>query len=269
MLITSRHNELLKQARAVRLGRNRQALFIEGVRLCEEAARSALVLEAVIHAQNLTRTERGQQVLNALLQRAPRVACVPDEIFNTLSDVEVHQGVCVLARTPATGPPVLPENAVPLLLILHGLNNPSNAGALLRTAEAAGVNGVIATAGTTYLFAPKALRGAMGAAFRLPVWMGATLAEVVAWCRACQIRTVCADVRATVQHTEIEWTRPTALVMGREADGLTDAERALLDDMLRIPMHAPVESLNVAVAAGIALYEAARQREFRAVASSR
>lgn len=261
-MIVSRHNELLKHARAVCSGRNRHSIFIEGVRLCEEAARAPLVLEAVLYAEKLTRTPQGQAVLELLARRAPRLECLPDELFNTLSDVEVHQGLCVLAQAPHNGPLTIAPNTAPLLLVLHQLNNPANAGALLRTAEAAGVQGVIATAGTTYLFAPKALRGAMGAAFRLPVWMGATLAEIAAWCRARGLHTVCADIRAIANHTEVDWTRPTALVMGREADGLNADERALLDELIKIPMQPPVESLNVAVAGGIVLYEAARQRKF-------
>ncbi len=263
MHITSRSNEFLKHVRAVRDGRNRQAIFLEGVRLCEEALRSALAIEAVIHTTDAPRHEREQVLLAELSRQARRVYSVPPDVFATLSDVEVHQGLCLLATPPSTGAQYLRLSAAaPLLLVLHKLNNPSNAGALLRTAEAAGANGVIATGGTTYLFSPKALRGAMGASLRLPLWTGPTLPEVANWCTEHGIYTVCADVRATLRHTEIDWTRPTALVMGPEASGLTAAEREMMQQLLRIPMQTPVESLNVGVAAGIALYEAARQRGF-------
>ncbi len=260
--ITSRHNELVKHARSVRDGRNRNSIFIEGIRLCEEALRSPLEIETVIAAEDLRRHERGSAALQRLAERATRAVFVTTEVFHSLADTEAHQGLIVLARVPEHGPHTFLPTAgeTPLLLILHGINNPANAGALLRTAEAAGANGVIATAGTTYLFSPKALRGAMGAAFRLPVWLGATLPEVTSWCRANGIRTVCADIRATQSHAKIDWRQPTALMLGAEAHGLTDTERALADELFRIPMQPPVESLNVAVAAGIALYEAAGQR---------
>jgi TrmH family RNA methyltransferase len=102
----------------------------------------------------------------------------------------------------------------------------------------------------------------MGAAFRLPLWLGGTLPEVVRWCRQHGAQTVCADIRATKTHTGFDWTRPAALVLGAEAHGLNEQERDTMNELIRIPMRAQVESLNVAVAAGITLYEAARQRAF-------
>ena len=262
--ITSRQNDLLKHVRAVCAGRNRKSIFIEGIRLCEEAALSSLTIETVIFADSLARHEHGERTLDALAAQTKTVVSVPDDIFDTLSDTQIHQGLLALARTPDQGKHLFAPlaEAAPLYLILHRVGNPSNAGALLRAAEAAGVAGVIATAGTTYLYSPKALRGAMGAAFRLPLWLGPSLPEAVAWCNTHDIRAVCADVRAQARHTEIDWRQPSALVLGAEAQGLTDDERGLMDELIRIPMQPPVESLNVAVAAGIALYEAARQRDF-------
>jgi TrmH family RNA methyltransferase len=258
--ITSRSNELLQRARAVRDGRNRNSIFIEGVRLCEEAFRSPLEIETAFVADGVS--ERGRALISNL--NAPCVS-VSDEAFGSLSDTEVHQGLALLARTPHTGAaqflPGKPETS-PLFLALHRINNPSNAGALLRTAEAVGATGVIATAGTTYLFAPKALRGSMGAAFRLPLWVGASLAEVAQKLRQDGVTVICADARARPNHTEINWTAPCALLVGAEAHGLSEAERTLTDAQIRIPMRPQVESLNVAVAAGIILYEAARQRGF-------
>jgi TrmH family RNA methyltransferase len=256
--ITSRQNELVKQARAARDGRRRNLLFIEGIRLCEEIPHSSLELEAVIYSNHLRHNARGWKAFEQLAPQAARVAEVTEEVFNSLSDTEVHQGLLALAQRPPTGRLPLVEN--PFWLVLHGLNNPSNAGALLRTAEAVGVNGVIATAGTTYLFAPKALRGSMGAAFRLPIWLGPTFEEVTAYCRQAGITTVCADIRGQNTHTFADWRRPAALVLGSEARGLQPEESGLIDEFVKIPMLPPVESLNVAVAAGVILYEAARQR---------
>jgi TrmH family RNA methyltransferase len=155
------------------------------------------------------------------------------------------------------------DGQVPLIVVMHGISNPSNAGAILRTAEAAGATGAITTHGSTDLFSPKALRGAMGSSLRLPLWTGAEFAEIIHWCAHRSVRTVCADVRAARSHTEIDWTVPRALILGGETAGLGAGERAAADEALRIPMRAPVESLNVAVAGAIVLYEAARQRTAR------
>src|SRR5437660_1507251 len=154
------------------------------------------------------------------------------------------------------------SGGIPLVVLMHAVNNPPNAGAMLRVAEAAGATAVITTRGSTDPLSPKALRGSMGSAFRLPLWTGATFEEALRWCTERGVRTVSADAEATTTHTEIDWTTPRAVVVGPEAGGLSDAEKRAADECVRIPMREPVESLNVAVALGVVLYEAARQRGF-------
>jgi TrmH family RNA methyltransferase len=151
-------------------------------------------------------------------------------------------------------------DANPLLVVLHQINNPVNVGAILRTSEAAGAAGVIATKNTSDPFSPKSLRGAMGSAFRLPIWSGPTYAEMIDWCRERGIATICADVDASTAYTEIDWTRPSALILGPESTGLAPEELELADQRVSIPMKGMAESLNVAVAGGVLLFEAARQR---------
>src|SRR6185503_17522076 len=148
----------------------------------------------------------------------------------------------------------------PLLVVLHQINNPVNVGAVLRTAEAAGANGIITTSNTSDPFSPKSLRGAMGSAFRLPIWREAGFEAAVEWCRARKISLVGTDADANLKHTDWSWTEATALVLGPESTGLTGDELRLTDQTVSIPMAGEVESLNVSVAAGILLYEAARQR---------
>jgi TrmH family RNA methyltransferase len=262
-VITSRDNSRVRRARAVREGKVSGEIFIEGVRLCEEAARAGLRIQEVLHTVEVASDERGSRLLDELNKGGRPTVAVSEKVFASLSDTKTPQGVVILAERPRTETSVL-ENVsadVPLLVVMHRLNNPSNAGAILRTAEAAGATAIISTAGTTDLFSPKALRGAMGSSFRLPVWTGAEFSEVLKWCAGRGIRTICADTRATREHTDYDWKIPRALIVGAEASGLDDDEIALADDALRIPMRAPVESLNVAVAAAIVLYEAARQRQ--------
>src|SRR5262249_11828905 len=104
------------------------------------------------------------------------------------------------------------------------------------------------------------LRGAMGAAFRLPIWTSVDYLKAIDWCREHGLRTVCADVHAVKSYTDLNWRRPTAIVMGAESDGLSAEEIAAADETVSIPMKGSTESLNVAVAAGILLYEASRNR---------
>jgi TrmH family RNA methyltransferase len=260
-VIASRDNALIKRARAVRDGKMRGLIFVEGVRLCEEALRSSLEIEHVIYTQKISTDERGSALLTNLAKIGAPLNEVTDSVFASISSVKAPEGVVTIALTPETGQALLesPE-AVPLLVIIHHINNPANAGAILRTAEAAGATGAILTEGTTYIFSPKALRGAMGSSFRLPLWTGAKFTQALRWCKARGIGIVSADLRAKRSHTEIDWLSPRALLVGAEASGLTVEEMKAAGEAITIPMHEPVESLNVAVAAGIVLYEAARQR---------
>lgn len=261
-VITSRDNARVRHARAVRDGKVSDKIFVEGVRLCEEAVRAGLTIDEVFHSPDLIRDERGSRLLIEIKRTDTSISVISEKIFASLSDTKTPQGILMLADRPQTDASVLELAAefVPLLVIIHRLNNPANAGAVLRTAEAAGATGIIATTGTTDLFSPKALRGAMGSSFRLPIWTGAQFAEALKWCAERGVRTVCADIRATQAHTELDWSKPRALIVGAEANGLEPDEIALADEALKIPMRQPVESLNVAAAAAIILYEAARQR---------
>ena len=260
--ITSRDNSLLRLARAVRDGKNTDYIFVEGLRLCEEALRSVLDIEAVIVSEELLRKERAASAIAELAQAAQRSASVSEKLLESISYTKTPQGIVVLAQRPESSEKRLAasmENKS-LLVVLHQINNPVNVGAILRTAEAAGATGVIATRNTSDPFSPKSLRGAMGSAFRLPIWTGPTYAEMIDWCHERNIETVAADAEAPLAHTEVDWTRASALVLGPESTGLTDAETASTTQIVRIPMHGAVESLNVSVAAGILLFEAARQR---------
>ena len=260
--ITSRDNSLLRLARTVRDGKNTDFIFVEGLRLSEEALRSALDIEAVIVSEELLRKERAAAAIAELDQAARKSASVSEKLLESISFTKTPQGIVVLARRPESSEKRLSSALAknPLLVVLHQINNPVNVGAILRTAEAAGVAGVIATRNTSDPFSPKSLRGAMGSAFRLPIWTGPSYEEMIEWCRKRKIAIVGADAEATLAHTEFDWTQATALVLGPESTGLTDEETKSATEVVRIPMHGAVESLNVSVAAGILLFEAARQR---------
>jgi TrmH family RNA methyltransferase len=260
--ITSRDNSLLRHAREVRDGKVRESIYIEGLRLCEEALRSHLKIEAVIYSEQIAKKDRAANLIHELESTNTKSASLSEKLLESISYTKTPQGIVVLAARPQLTETQFkraqPGN--PLLVILHGINNPVNGGAILRTAEAAGVTGVITTKGTCDPFSPKSLRGAMGSAFRLPVWTDADFAEVIDWCRTHKIQMASAVANATRPYVDFDWRIPTALVMGPESAGLSENEVAATDESVSIPMQGSTESLNVAVAAGILLYEAHRQR---------
>src|SRR6185369_16594504 len=262
MSITSRDNSLLRRARAVRDGKADDAIFIEGLRLCEEALRSDLQIEAVVYSEEIAGKARAADLIKQLNESAAKSAVVSEKLLASISYTKTPQGIVVLADRPAHDEENFASHQppTPLLVVLHETNNPVNVGAIMRTAEAAGVTGVITTAHASDPFSPKALRGAMGSAFRIPVWMGPDFDAVMAWCGAKNIRTACADAGGEKLYTDVDWRKSIALIVGPESAGLSAAEIAAAGAAVRIPMQGHTESLNVAVATGIILYEAARQR---------
>jgi len=260
--IASRDNSLLRQARAVRDGKIDALIFVEGLRLCEEAQRSNLEIDAVIVSEELLRKERVAQAIAELSQVSKRTASVSEKLLESISYTKTPQGIVVLAHRPDSSEDRLAASLVanPLLVVLHQINNPVNVGAILRTAEAAGATGVITTRNTSDPFSPKSLRGAMGSAFRLPMWTGPPYDDVIEWCRERDIATVCADAEADTDYTDFDWTKATALLLGPESTGFTAEELTYADRAVKITMRGETESLNVSVAAGILLFEAARQR---------
>ncbi|HEY1404703.1 MAG TPA: RNA methyltransferase, partial [Pyrinomonadaceae bacterium] len=214
VMITSRQNPLIRHARAVSKGASKDSLFIEGLRLCEEAARSRLDCTDALYTERFATDARAARLLDDLRPLNPRFTLVSEQILASLGDTKTPQGIVLLARRFETDRAAFEKSLRPdpLIVVLHRINNPANAGAMLRVAEAAGATGVVSTAGTTDLLSPRALRGAMGSSFRLPLWTNAGFAEVISWCAARGIRTVSADLSAAQTHTALAWTGAHAVL---------------------------------------------------------
>src|SRR5688572_22016579 len=143
--VTSRDNALLRLARAVRDGKDIEYIFVEGLRLCEEALRSALKIEAVVVSEELLRKERAAAAIAELDQAAHRSASVSEKLLESISYTKTPQGIVALAHRPESSEKRLAVavDSNSLLVVLHQINNPVNVGAIMRTAEAAGASGVI------------------------------------------------------------------------------------------------------------------------------
>ncbi|MFN2492718.1 MAG: TrmH family RNA methyltransferase [Pyrinomonadaceae bacterium] len=261
-VISSRDNSLLRLARSVRDGKTTDLIFVEGLRLCGEALISGISIEAVIVSSELASKGKAASLLSRLGEVSKRVASVSEKLLESISYTKTPQGIVLLATRPDSDENDFAADTLepPLVVIMHRINNPVNVGAILRTAEAAGATGAIATQHTTDPFSPKSLRGAMGSAFRLPVWFGPSYVQALDWCTQRGIQTICADVHASKGYEEVDWLRPSAVILGPESNGLSQEEVAAANEAVRIPMKEPAESLNVAVACGILLYEAMRHR---------
>lgn len=153
----------------------------------------------------------------------------------------------------------LPLSHTPLVVVIEGVEKPGNLGAILRTADAVGVDAVIVCAGATDLHNPNVVRASLGALFTLPI-AEVGVDELRAWLTAHQIHIVAADPAATIYYAAHDFSVPTAVVMGSEAHGLSQSWLTGADAIVKIPMHGVVDSLNLSAATAVILYEALRQR---------
>jgi TrmH family RNA methyltransferase len=259
-MITSTQNPKIKHIRALltsRQDRQQEKLFVvEGVRLAEEAAKAEVRPAEVLFSSDLS--PRGRELVNTFSTTGIVVDEVDPHILHSLSDTDTPQGILVVLPQPVTH---LPEDW-DLLLVLDQIRDPGNLGTMLRSAGAAGVQGVILTPGSVDVFSPKVVRAGMGAHFRLPL-LTLDWPEITTVCkqkRSQPATILIADSTGGSPCWQMDLRHPLALVIGSEAEGPQPAAFTAADSLLHIPMPGKAESLNAAVAAAILLYEVVRQR---------
>ncbi len=241
-----------------RKARERLALTLaEGIRLVEEAVASGISIQGGVVSPSLEAGERGHALVEALERRGVPLERVSDRDLEKLADTDHPQGVIAVIRTPTWSIADLVIERRSAVVILDGVQDPGNVGAILRTAYGLGAAGVIALPGTAELANPKTLRGSMGAWFRLPA-MRLELPEFLGWAteKGLAIQVAAMDGAPVMS---VKRSGTVALVVGNEGAGVQPGLRAA-GTAVAIPLVAGAESLNVAVAAGILLYEVMRDR---------
>jgi RNA methyltransferase, TrmH family len=264
MIITSPANERLKRARRVRDGHEPDLIFVEGERLVEECLESKLKLIACFHSPDPG--QRAKNIISALERIGCPIYPTAHAVLETVSDTVNPQGLIVLAeRRNFTLEQTIPERHAQsaLIVCLDAVQDPGNFGTIVRTAEAAGATGVVALKGSVAAFAPKTLRSAMGSGFRLPVVSEVEADDLLAKAQSAGICVVATSADSEMLYTEYDFQRPLIIVFGNEARGVSPELLERCDTRLRIPLSAPVESLNVAAAAAAVLFEVARQRRMK------
>jgi len=253
LALTSEKNPLLKQVRrAAARGELTPGgcAVAEGIHLLEEALSSAIEIETVVVAES-ARTSVETLLSRSDSHMGARIVAVPDSVFSKIAATEHPQGVIALVRPPEWTPGEL-LRGTPLIVILDAVQDPGNAGAIVRAAEAFGATGVVFLKGTVSPHNPKCLRASAGSLFRLPVARDLDTTG---------LKLFAAMPRAGAPIDQADFTGPCAIVIGGEGHGV-DPGLAARAAGVRIPT-SRVESLNAAVAAGVMLYEARRQRSPR------
>lgn len=261
-LITSAANPLVKRIRALaeRKARRREgAFFVEGLQPVWQAVEAGAAIETFIVAPDLLVSERARELLTAQEAAGARVARVAAGLFASLSDRDGPSGLGAIVRARTAQLEELPIREDAPLVALHRIGNPGNLGTIIRTADATGAGGVILLGETTDPFAPAAVKASMGALFAMPIAHVADPAHFFAWAGERGIAVATTSARAPDEHWSARYPRPLALLLGSEGDGLPADLLARGDLRVRIPMAGTARSLNLAVAAGVLLYEIKRQ----------
>jgi TrmH family RNA methyltransferase len=265
MIITSRANSKIKQFRKLNDRKERQqtGLFtIEGLRIVAEAVEQKAEMEMLLVSPDLLVSEFGQELAEMVRQSGVEVVEVSDDVFHSLSLKDGPQGMAAVVRQHW-----LELDAVRLTrgenwTALESIQNPGNLGTIMRTQDAVGAPGLILLDHSTDPYDPAAMRGSMGAIFTQKL-VRASFAEFADWKRQRGYPVVGTSDEAAMDFQDVVYPDPVLLLMGSERQGLDAAQMAVCDEMVRIPMVGQNDSLNLAVATGVMLYEIFNQRRHR------
>lgn len=259
-MITSVGNDLIKLTGSLhhKKGRLEQNLYLaEGIHLVQEALRAGVQINRYFWTNKLTSTPEGQSLLETLQPRYEGYE-VSETVFAKISETENPQGILAVIAIPDNPPLDLAE--VRLGLIIDGLQDPGNVGTIIRTAWAGGLDGLIFTPQTVDPYQGKVVRASMGGVFSQTIYRNTSSQIIVEQARRAGVQIVAGDPSVGRNVFEINLVPPTLLLVGNEGQGITSTWQGFSLQWVKIPQPGRAESLNVAVAAGILIYEAIRQR---------
>jgi TrmH family RNA methyltransferase len=260
--LSSKDNSVVKNLHALADPKHRkkeQAYLIEGVKMVEEALRDTATVTLLVAAPSLVQ-HHGKGVLKLAESRGVEVLWISERLLDAVSESKTPQPVMALVRMEPHSEDALLARESGLIVLAHQLQDPGNLGTIIRTAEAVGASGVALTRNTVDPYNAKAIRASMGSILRLPVLQVGELSSFVEKCRQKGFQTAATVVTGDKAHFDVDLAKPTVVILGQEGAGLSGDIMAGIDLRVRIPMAETIDSLNVATAAAVILYEALRQR---------
>ena len=261
MIIESSSNARIKNITALmkksRLRKETGFFIAEGPRMVFETPGE--LLQEIYVAEGFAGDERWQSFCRGL-PGTVEVISVSDTVMKSVSDTVTPQGVLAVVHKPLYEIGDLMGKKSPYLLVLERLQDPGNMGTILRTAEGAGVTGILMSADCVDIFSPKVVRATMGSLYRVPFFVSDDLIRDVSVLKGSGIRFFATHPTATESYCDMDYRPPTGFVIGNEGNGLSKELSDVCDEKITIPMEGQLESLNAAMATGILLYEGYRQR---------
>ncbi len=258
-MITSNANSKIKRVELL-IARHKQrkieaCFVIEGKKIVEEAPKE--LLELILVSETFSQTNK------EFLEGFPKTITeiVTDKLFKQITDLVTEQGILAVVRKKEE-PFVIKKNMKKgFFIALENIQDPGNMGTILRTADAAGVNGVLISAGSVDIYNPKVVRATMGSVFRVPVWTDLDLTEALGTLKKANTKIFAAHLKAKSSYDKQDYLSNTCFLIGNEGNGLTDELCETADEYIKIPIPGKAESLNAGIAAGILMYEVIRQRK--------
>lgn len=249
--IDSLHNKIVKEINSLKnkKDRDKKGLFLlEGERLINEAVNS-VDIKYVVVAESYNKSID-----------AEKVYCVSDPLFDKMADTVNPQGIMAVCSVEDRDIDGIVWNEAPFFVVLENVTDPGNMGTIIRTADAAGADGIFVTKGCVDIYNPKVIRATMGSVFHLPVYRNVNGCDVVKMLNKKGVITLGAHLKGDMTPYDVDMTKGTAVIIGNEANGLSDEISKEASHLVKIPMPGKAESMNAGVAAGILIYEAVRQR---------
>lgn len=265
VIITSPANPRIKEIRKLREKKFRKysgLYLVEGLRIVGEAVKFPDLLHTVIVAPELLTSAYGQELVKKLQRQPVELLWVSAEVFSSISEKDGPQGLAAVMRQRTISLPEREIDSSALYIALESVQDPGNLGSIIRTADAVSAQGVVLVGNRVDLYDPAVIRGSMGAFFSIPV-IKTELSDLFAWCSRMDLQVIGTSDSASTHYAAVRYPWRVLVWMGSEQKGLSEDIQTRVNQMVRIPMAGCSDSLNLAVATGIVLYEIVNQRSGR------
>ncbi len=261
--ITSSNNPLVKEVKLLKFRKHREdrgLFFIEGTRFVEEAVKEKTRIQKLFISDELYESGAAEGLLSDRYNIGYEIYILAKKLFKEISDTENPQGILAVIESDYFPIGRLLSGEISFLVLLDSIQDPGNMGTIIRTADAAGVQGIIASKGCVDPYNPKVLRATMGSVFHIPVCLSADLAQTALTLKARGFKIYASHPEGSADYFDIpSWTN-SAVVIGNEANGISDDVARCADLLVKIPMAGRAESLNASVAGALLMYEALRNK---------
>lgn len=274
MFSKNRLKELLK-LKTKKGRREKERFLIEGLRFCQELLNSSFEAELVLYTLRFSKTLDGEKLLDVFRKKGTEVISVKKDVIRKLSDTVTPQGIVAVVKMKklslsldASAEKSLSKNMksegfIEFVLVIDSIKELGNLGTMIRTADAAGAFCVFLSEGCVELYNPKVLRSTMGSVFHLPIFENMNLEKAILYLKKRGFKIFAADVKEGKLYDQIDYLGKVCLIIGSEAQGISEKLLSLAFEKVKIPLYGKAESLNAGVACGIILYQMAKKRTDR------